>query len=71
MSERDLTTGDVLHVLKYGFVYDQPEQSTRPGYFKYLVEATTPNSTRSVGVIVIPDGKCELKIVTVMWRDEL
>jgi len=72
MAARDLTMSDVRHVLKRGFVFDQPRPATRPGFFRYLIEATTPNSDgRKVGVVVIPDGKAEMKIVTVMWRDEL
>lgn len=72
LRERGLILGDVLHVLRRGFVLEEPEPATRAGYFKYLVEATTPNSEgRTVGIIVIPDGSCELKLITVMWRDEL
>jgi hypothetical protein len=61
-----------LYALKNGFVYEEPELSTRPGYFRYAVESKTPNSgSRRVRVIVIPDKKgCLLKIVTVMWVDE-
>lgn len=71
LRERGLVMGDVLHVLKRGFVLEEPEPATRPGYFKYLIEATTPNSEgRTVGIVVIPDGACELKLITVMWRDE-
>ena len=29
MELRGLTTGDVLHLLKHGFVYEPPEPSTR------------------------------------------
>ena len=72
MADRDLTMGDVRHVLKRGFVFDAPRPATRPGFFKYLIESTTPNSDgRRVGVVVIPDGKAQMKLVTVMWRDEL
>lgn len=68
---RDLLVGDVLHVLRRGFVYEDPEPSTRPGFFKYRVEATTPSSDgRTVRVVVIPNGHRDLKLVTVMWRDE-
>ncbi|GJE41301.1 DUF4258 domain-containing protein [Methylobacterium soli] len=28
LAERDLTIGDVLYVLKHGFVYEEPEEST-------------------------------------------
>lgn len=71
MLARDLIMGDVLHVLKSGFIYDDPEEATKPGFFKYRIEGTTPNSDgRTVRVVVIPSGGHELKIVTVMWRDE-
>jgi hypothetical protein len=71
MIERSLYVPDVLHVLKTGFVYREPEESTQSGYWKYQIEGTTPNSgMRSVRIVVIPDGKCHLKIVSVMWRDE-
>jgi hypothetical protein len=63
--------GDVLHVLKRGFVLDEPEASTRRGYFKYQIEATTPNSDgRTIILVVIPDGSCELNIKRLLWRDE-
>jgi len=72
MLARDISMGDVLHVLRRGFVYGPPRNATRAGYHKYIVETTTPNSEgRAVGVVVISDGACELKIITVMWRDEL
>ena len=72
MRDRGIIMGDVLHVLRRGFVYGPPRNATRLGYHKYIVETTTPNSDgRAVGVVVIPDGACELKIITVMWRDEL
>ncbi|QYF86060.1 hypothetical protein KY493_09350 [Brevundimonas sp. PAMC22021] len=72
MVVRDLLMSDVLHVIKRGFVLDPPRPSSRDGLYKYLIEATTPNSEgRKVGVVVIPDGGCEMKLITVMWRDEL
>jgi hypothetical protein len=71
MADRDLIMSDLLHLLKRGFVYDEPVPASRAGFFRYAVEGTTPNSEgRSVRAIVIPDGVKELKIVTVMWRDE-
>ena len=72
LRERSLIISDVLHVLKNGFVYDEAVKATRPGYHRYLVQSTTPNSAgRNVGVVVIPDQQgCLLKIVTVMWIDE-
>lgn len=72
IKERGLIMGDVLHVLKHGFVYEEGEQSTRKGLFKYKMESTTPNSNnRRVRVVVIPSPRaCEAKIVSVMWVDE-
>lgn len=69
--ERDLIVADALHVLKFGFVYDEPIPSDVEGYYKYAVEAKTPNSDgRVVRIIVVPGGGCELKIITIMWKDE-
>lgn len=71
MLERDLTTGDAMYVLRYGFVYQDAEPANRPGCFKYAMESRTPNSgNRTVRVIVIPLPQCEAKIVTIMWADE-
>ena len=72
ITERDLLVGDVLYLLKNGFVYDNGIPSTRQGFFKYQIECRTPNSgNRDVRVIGIPDWAAnEIKIVTVMWRDE-
>ena len=68
---RDLIVADALHVLKHGFVLDDPEPSDVEGYVKDAVEAKTPNSDgRVVRLIVVPDGACELKIITIMWKDE-
>jgi hypothetical protein len=71
MVARDLILGDVLHVLKHGFVYEEPEPATREGCYKYKVETTSPSSARVVRVVAIPwVNPLEIKIVTVMWRDE-
>jgi hypothetical protein len=72
IAERGLIVGDVLYVLKQGFVLLDPEPSTRPGYNKYAMESKCPNGgNRAIRVIVIPDKKtCFLKIVSVMWVDE-
>lgn len=71
LAERNLVISDVLHVLKNGFVYADPEPATRHSYNRYKMEAKTPNSNaRTVGVVVIPDKSgCMLKVVTVMWID--
>lgn len=72
MAQRGLILGDILHVLKRGFVLDPHEPSTRPNSFKYRIQSTTPNSgNRSVAVVVIADIKSQqVKVVTVMWQDE-
>jgi hypothetical protein len=72
MDDRSLVVGDLLHVLKRGFVYEPPEPSTRPKFFKYAMRSKTPNSgSRDLCVIVIPDpANTAVKIVTVMWVDE-
>lgn len=71
LEERSLIMGDVLHVLKNGNVYENGEASTGLGYYRYKMECTTPNSGgRTVIVVVIPSLSCELKIVTVMWKDK-
>jgi hypothetical protein len=71
MADRDLLVSDLLHVLKYGFVFDQADTATRKGFHKYKVVNATPNSgTREIRVVVIPDMKAlHLKIVTIMWVD--
>jgi hypothetical protein len=72
MSRRDLIMGDVLHVLKYGFVHQDAEPATQEGLYRYTIECVTPNSnSRTVKVVVIPSpNKCHAKIITVMWADE-
>lgn len=73
LMERNLIMSDVLFVLKNGFVHSDAEPSTREGFHKYCVESRSPNSGgRELRVVVIPDLKaCKLKIVTVMWVDEV
>lgn len=71
MRERGLIVADILHLLRYGFVYEAPEEATRDGFFKYKMEGTTPNSeARTVRAVIIPDGRAGIKVITVMWRDE-
>ena len=71
LQERSLLIGDLLHVLKCGFVYEDAQKTSRKGLYKYKIECTTPNSGgRSVRVVVIPYSSAALKIVTVMWADE-
>lgn len=71
MLKRELIMGDLRYLLKRGFVYDSAEPASLEGFFKYAVEGTTPNSEgRTVKAIVVPGLGHQLKIVTVMWRDE-
>jgi hypothetical protein len=72
MEERDLTTADIRHILRRGFVYEQAQETTRSKCFKYCIDASTPNSgSRTVRLVVVPcTDPLEIKIVTVMWRDE-
>jgi hypothetical protein len=63
--------GDVLHVLKHGFVYDKAQPTTQEGCFKYVMETSTPNSGgRTVRVVLIPSSSNAIKVVSVMWKDE-
>lgn len=71
MNERGLIMADVLHVIKTGFVYEEPEATTRTDLWKYRIEGLSPNSAgRHVRVVVIPGPGPSFKIVTVMWKDE-
>ncbi len=71
MRVRDLITGDVLHLLKYGYVYVDPIPATRNGCFRYEVESSVPSSSQVVRIVAIPWPRPpEIKIVTVMWRNE-
>jgi hypothetical protein len=72
LGERGLLISDLMYVLKNGFVYEEGQPSTLPGFFKYRIEAQSPNSgSRYLRVVVIPDEKsCQIKAITIMWRDE-
>jgi hypothetical protein len=73
MELRGLTTSDILHLLKHGFVYEEAEASTRKDLFKYKLDGMTPNSeNRALRIVVLPctKKKRQIKIITVMWRDE-
>lgn len=67
--ERGFIQSDVLHVLKNGMVFDEPEESTRSGLFRYRIEGRSPNSGgRTIRLVVIPEPKrLHLKVITVMW----
>lgn len=72
LEARNLIVGDLLYLLKNGFVYEPGVKSTRPHLYKYEMEYTTPNSHgRTVRVVLIPCASANtIKIVTIMWRDE-
>jgi Domain of unknown function (DUF4258) len=72
LRERGLIISDLIYLLQNGFVYDRPEEATRPPYWRYQMQCTTPNSkNREVRVVVIPDRQRKgIKFVTVMWVDE-
>lgn len=72
LAERGIIVSDVLHALKFGFVYERPIPATRAGYFRYRIECRTPNSGgRPIGVVVIPAKVgCLIKVISVMWIDE-
>lgn len=72
LEERDLIISDVLHVLKTGFVYEQPEESTTPNLYKYCIDGKSPNSAnRELRVVAIPEPDNNvIKAITIMWVDE-
>lgn len=72
LADRGLIMGDVTHVLKFGFVYEPAQPSSRPALWKYQMESRTPNSgNRNVRLVLIPSWKSNhIKIITVMWADE-
>jgi hypothetical protein len=73
LTERDLLIGDINYLMKNGFVRDEAAPSTRQDLYKYVIASVTPNSgSRVVAVVVIPDWRSkQLKVITVMWQDEV
>ena len=73
LEERNLLVGDVLYLLKNGFVYEPGVKSTRGHLYKYEMEYTTPNSNgRTLRVVLIPcAAENTIKIVTIMFADEV
>ncbi len=71
MDERNLIISDVLFVLRGGYVYAEPEESTIDGFYKYQIEGKSPNSgARSLRVVAVPDpSQCQIKVITIMWKD--
>lgn len=72
LNGRNLLVSDVLFVLRHGYVYEDPEPSTLNGFYKYKIESQSPNSgARFLRVVAVPDRKsCQIKVITIMWRDE-
>lgn len=72
MLARGLIMGDVLFLLKYGFVHEEPSPAARKQLYRYKLEGKTPNSAnRIVRAVVIPDWRhMAIKVITVMWVDE-
>lgn len=72
LAKRSLVISDLLYVLKNGHVYEEPEASTIAGLYRYKIESQSPNSgARFLRVVAVPDEKsCQIKIITIMWRDE-
>ena len=72
LSERDILTGDLLHLLRNGFIYEEAEPATRSDLWKYVIEGETPNSAgRILCAVIIPDiTNCHIKFVTCYWKDK-
>ncbi len=74
LAEREILTGDLLVLLRQGFVSCDAEPTANQNVFKYCIDSRTPNSgNRSVRAVVIPyrqNATPGLRIITVMWVDE-
>lgn len=72
LEERDLQSGDILHLLKFGHVLKEPKPATQRNLYKYELEGTTPNSfSRTLVAVVIPHPTDpSVKVVSLMWKDE-
>ena len=71
--ERGLLNSDIIFLLQQGFVYDEANPAKSKGYFTYRVLGHTPNSDgRRLAAVTIPSIRSyKIKLVTVMWEDEL
>ena len=63
MDEREITIGDIMQVLKRGYVLGEIEPATR-GRHKYPIEGLSPNSPRTIRLIVIAKRPKFLKIIS-------
>ena len=70
--ERSLIVADVRYLLKHGYVYDDAEESSQDGFWKYKVEGKTPNSHNwSLVVVIVPDFDTKMiKFITIFWKDK-
>lgn len=70
MYERDIILDDVLHVLNFGYIYKEGKKTTQKNHLSYEIECKSPTG-REIKVVFITDlKKAEIKIKTVMWKDE-
>ena len=68
MSDRGIFMGDLLQVLKNGFVKSAAIRDG--GFFRYAIDGSTTNSKRMIRVVAIPKvQRFLLIVVTVMWVD--
>ena len=72
LTKHEMLSGDLLYLLRNGFIYDAPEQATQPKLWKYIIESATPNSGgRTLCAVIIPDiEKNHIKIETCYWKDK-
>lgn len=74
--ERDLISGDILYLLKNGFVHSKGKKAdgkakNNNDIFKYIIEGSTPNSNgRFICAVIIPAPDESVTILTVYWKDE-
>ena len=78
MAQRSITMSDLLYLLKNGHVEPEREKATLPNknweqhkLWKYTITGYTPNSENRElqSIMIVPDAKGGIKIVTVMWKD--
>ena len=73
MEEINISSSDVMHILKYGRLDGTRKEATPPGYYKYKMCSKTPESgNREICVVVICGlslKKPSLKILSVSWRN--
>lgn len=76
LQERNLISGDVLYLLKNGFVHSKGQKAdgkakNNNDIFKYIIEGSTPNSNgRFICAAIIPAPDESVTILTVYWKDE-